>query len=74
VKIIQIVLKIAVASCELNMASSEQNKQVVRQVFEFYNQQDKEKAEKLVSLKHLFLSRNTTNGLEFTLTIHRWTF
>jgi len=56
------------------MASSEQNKQVVRQVFEFYNQQDKEKAEKLVSLKHLFLSRNTTNGLEFTLTIHRWTF
>jgi predicted ester cyclase len=37
------------------MASSpEQNKQVVRQVFESYNQQDMEKAEKLVSPKHVF--------------------
>ena len=49
------VLKTAIASCELNMASSpEQNKQVVRQVFEFYNQQDIEKAEKLFSPKHIF--------------------
>ena len=32
----------------------EQNKQVVRQVFEFYNQQDMEKAEKLSSSKHIF--------------------
>ncbi len=32
----------------------EQNKQLVRQVFESYNQQDMEKAEKLFSLKHVF--------------------
>jgi steroid delta-isomerase-like uncharacterized protein len=37
------------------MASSpEQNKQVVRQVFESYNQQDMEKVEKLFSPKHVF--------------------
>jgi ketosteroid isomerase-like protein len=32
----------------------EQNKQVIRQVFEFYNQQAIEKAEKLFSPKHVF--------------------
>jgi ketosteroid isomerase-like protein len=36
------------------MASPEQNKQVVREVFEFYNQQNMEKAEKLMSPKHVF--------------------
>ena len=36
------------------MASPEQNKQVIRQVFESYNQQDMEKAEKLYSPKHIF--------------------
>ena len=49
------VLKTAVAICELNMASSpEQNKQVIHQVFESYNQQDMEKAERLFSPKHVF--------------------
>ena len=49
------VLKTVVAACELNMASSpEQNKQAIRQVFEFYNQQDIEKVEKLFSTKHIF--------------------
>jgi steroid delta-isomerase-like uncharacterized protein len=37
------------------MASSpEQNKQLIRQVFESYNQQDMEKAEKLFSPNHIF--------------------
>jgi hypothetical protein len=37
------------------MASSqEQNKELVRQVFESYNQQDMEKTEKLFSPKHIF--------------------
>jgi steroid delta-isomerase-like uncharacterized protein len=37
------------------MASSpEQNKQLIHQVFESYNQQDMEKAEKLFSPKHVF--------------------
>jgi predicted ester cyclase len=36
------------------MSSPEQNKQVVRQVFEFYNHQDMEKAENLFSPKHIF--------------------
>jgi predicted ester cyclase len=35
-------------------SQEEQNKQVVRQVFESYNQQDIEKAEKLFSPKHIF--------------------
>ena len=48
------VLKTVVAACELNMTSPEQNKQVIRQVFEFYNQQDIEKVEKLFSTKHIF--------------------
>lgn len=48
------VLKAAVAICELNMASPEQNKQVIHQVFESYNQQNMEKAEKLYSPKHIF--------------------
>jgi steroid delta-isomerase-like uncharacterized protein len=55
VKIIHTILKTAITSCELNMVSSaEQNKQVVRQVFEFYNQQDIEKVEELFSPKHVF--------------------
>ena len=55
-KIIHTVLKIAVTTCELHMVSSpgDQNKQVVRQVFEFYNQHDIEKVEKLFSPKHVF--------------------
>jgi len=40
------VLKTAVAICELNMASPEQNKQVIHQVFESYNQQNMEKSGK----------------------------
>jgi predicted ester cyclase len=36
------------------MASPEQNKQVIHQVFESYNQQNMEKAEKLYSPKHIF--------------------
>ena len=32
----------------------EQNKHIVRQVFEFYNQQDIEKVEELFSPKHIF--------------------
>ena len=37
------------------MASSpEQNKQLIRQVFEFYNKRDMEKVEKLYSSKHIF--------------------
>jgi hypothetical protein len=37
------------------MASSpEQNKQLIRQVFEFYNQQYMDKVEKLFSPKHIF--------------------
>ncbi|MDQ4013355.1 MAG: ester cyclase [Thermoproteota archaeon] len=35
-------------------SQEEQNKQVVRQVFEFYNQQDIEKVQKLFSPKHIF--------------------
>jgi steroid delta-isomerase-like uncharacterized protein len=54
-KIIHTALKTAVTADDLNMASSpEQNKQVVRQVFEFYNQQDIEKVEKLFSPRHIF--------------------
>jgi predicted ester cyclase len=55
-KVIHTVLKTVVAACGLNMASpEEQNKQVVRQVFEFYNQQDIEKVEKFFSPKqHIF--------------------
>jgi ketosteroid isomerase-like protein len=54
-KIMHTVLKTAVAACELNMTSSpEQNKHVIRQVFEFYNQQDIEKVEELFSPKHIF--------------------
>ena len=50
-----IVIKIVVAACKLNMASSpEQNKQLIRQVFESYNQQDMRKAEELFSTKHIF--------------------
>jgi hypothetical protein len=41
-EIIHTVLKTVVA-CELNMASPEQNKQVVRQYFEAYDRQDTEK-------------------------------
>lgn len=36
------------------VSSLEQNKQMVRQVFESYNQQDMGKAEKLFSPKHIF--------------------
>lgn len=36
------------------MASPEQNKQVIHQVFESYTQQNMEKAEKLYSPKHIF--------------------
>ena len=46
--------KTAVAIYELNMASPKQNKQVIHQVFESYNQQNMEKAEKLYSPKHIF--------------------
>jgi predicted ester cyclase len=53
-KIIRTVLKIEVADWKQTMDSPEQNKQVIRQVFESYNQQDMEKAEKLVSPKHVF--------------------
>ena len=55
INISQTILKTAVAACELDMASSpEQNKQLIRQVFESYNQQDMGKAEKLFSPKHVF--------------------
>jgi hypothetical protein len=53
-EIIHTVLKTEVRGSELNMDSPEQHKQVVRQVFESYNQQDMEKAEKLFSPKHIF--------------------
>jgi predicted ester cyclase len=36
------------------MASPEENKQVIHKVFESYNHQDMEKAEKLFSPKHIF--------------------
>ncbi len=49
------ILKTTIASPEPNnMATAEQNKQLVHQVFECYNQQDMEKAEKLFSRKHIF--------------------
>ena len=38
----------------MSSTQEEQNKQVVRQVFEFYNQQEIEKVEKLFSPKHVF--------------------
>jgi hypothetical protein len=54
-KITHTVLKTVVISGNPNMASSpEQNKQVIHQVFESYNQQNMEKAEKLYSPKHIF--------------------
>ena len=38
----------------MSSTQEEQNKQVVHQVFEFYNQQEIEKVEKLFSPKHVF--------------------
>jgi steroid delta-isomerase-like uncharacterized protein len=55
IKITHTLLKTVVIAGKPNMASSpEQIKQVIRQVFESYNQQDMEKVEKLYSPKHIF--------------------